>query len=354
MMMNRTYRAVTRLMSCIRIMSFTATLGWGLSLVNGDVVHMGNGDRLTGTVQRLESDTLELRTSYAGTIKISWDEVREVDLDQPQRLLIAKNEVIETSGLRREPGDKVTLNSGPDGKTQTIDQEDLKILNPSRYELNKEGKFTGRFNLSWKDEKGNTDKNDLDADLSLGYRRGRHGMGLRGSIEYDDRDGAPTKRDWNASASYEYFWDNRWVGKVWYEAKHEKASGLDLRQITGPSLGYQFLDSDKAHLLSHLGAMYVSEQYNGRQDDEFIGPAWLLDMEYKFLDSKFTFYNDHYFIINGENSDKRLWQSWTGVRYPIAGGIIGSLEYELEYDSQPSVNSETLDRTLRLKIGYEW
>jgi putative salt-induced outer membrane protein YdiY len=333
---------------------FAIALGHGIPLVHGDAVRMNNGDRLTGTVLHMEADLLELRTSYAGTIKISWSEVANIELDEPQQLLVGENEVIETTGLRREQGDKIVLTSGRNEKTRTLDEEELRILNPTRYELNQEGKFTGRFNLSWKDEKGNTDKDDLDADLKLGYRRSRHGFGLRGSIEYDDRDGAPTKRDWDASGSYEYFWDNQWVGKVWYEAKHEKSSGLDLRQITGPSLGYQFLDNDRAHLLSHLGVMYVNERYNGRPDDEFVGPTWMLDMEYKFLDGRITFYNDHYFIINGENADKRLWQSWTGVRYPIAGGVVGSLEYELEYDSEPSVNSNSLDRTLRLKIGYEW
>jgi hypothetical protein len=45
--------------------------------------------------------------------------------------------------------------------------------------------------------------------------------------------------------------------------------------------------------------------------------------------------------------------SWTGVRVPLAGGFVGSLEYELDYDSEQAIETKTSDETLRLKIGYE-
>jgi hypothetical protein len=42
------------------------------------------------------------------------------------------------------------------------------------------------------------------------------------------------------------------------------------------------------------------------------------------------------------------------VRVPLVSGFVGSVEYELEYDSDPAVESKDTDTTLRLKLGYEW
>lgn len=39
---------------------------------------------------------------------------------------------------------------------------------------------------------------------------------------------------------------------------------------------------------------------------------------------------------------------------PLFGGFVGSLEYEIDYDGQPAAGTKTTDKTLRLKIGYQW
>lgn len=56
--------------------------------------------------------------------------------------------------------------------------------------------------------------------------------------------------------------------------------------------------------------------------------------------------------FSGETKD--LWVSWDGLRMPLFGGFVGSLEYEIDYDGQPAAGTKTTDKTLRLKIGYQW
>jgi hypothetical protein len=38
----------------------------------------------------------------------------------------------------------------------------------------------------------------------------------------------------------------------------------------------------------------------------------------------------------------------------MLAGFVASLEYELDYDSDPALEAKTTDTTLRLKLGYEW
>ena len=51
-----------------------------------DELIMKDGSRLIGEVVKRENGTLEFKTSYAGVINISWDEVAELHADEPPLL----------------------------------------------------------------------------------------------------------------------------------------------------------------------------------------------------------------------------------------------------------------------------
>lgn len=54
--------------------------------------------------------------------------------------------------------------------------------------------------------------------------------------------------------------------------------------------------------------------------------------------------------FSGQSKD--LWISWTGFRVSLIGGFVGSLEYEIHYDSDPAQAAKTTDKALRIKLGY--
>jgi ATP/maltotriose-dependent transcriptional regulator MalT len=62
-------------------------------------VTISNGDRLTGEVIRQDANVLELKTTYAGTLKIQWTEVREVVLDAPSQVLLDDETVLDVLEL---------------------------------------------------------------------------------------------------------------------------------------------------------------------------------------------------------------------------------------------------------------
>lgn len=59
-------------------------------------------------------------------------------------------------------------------------------------------------------------------------------------------------------------------------------------------------------------------------------------------------------FVAANDPKKQLWRSWTGIRVPLVAGFVGSIEYEIDYDSQPAVESLTMDNSLNLKLGYTW
>ncbi|MBY0341292.1 MAG: hypothetical protein K2Q19_09035, partial [Rhodocyclaceae bacterium] len=53
------------------------------SMALADQVLLKNGDRLSGSVISKRGNTLIFKTSYAGELKIDWDEVAQLNTDKP-------------------------------------------------------------------------------------------------------------------------------------------------------------------------------------------------------------------------------------------------------------------------------
>ena len=55
-----------------------------LTAAYADTVVVDTGDRLNGEIEKLEGGKLILKTSYAGSIRIDWDKVVEIDSQKRQ------------------------------------------------------------------------------------------------------------------------------------------------------------------------------------------------------------------------------------------------------------------------------
>ena len=100
--------------------------------------------------------------------------------------------------------------------------------------------------------------------------------------------------------------------------------------------------------------MYLNDDFLDQPDQEFWGPTWWLTYEQKVLKERLTLFHRQLGFIAGNDSQKQLWRSWTGARVPLLAGFVASVEYEVDYDSRPAVQSLTTDNTLNLKLGYKW
>ena len=98
----------------------------------------------------------------------------------------------------------------------------------------------------------------------------------------------------------------------------------------------------------------MDEDYIDKDDDHYLGLGWNLEYQHDLFGGKMQFYHRHYSSLSVEEFEKFLWHSWTGVKLPVVSGIVISLEYEVDYDGEPALQADTLDTTLRLKLGYEW
>jgi putative salt-induced outer membrane protein YdiY len=320
----------------------------------GDEVMLRNGDRLTGKVIRQADGQLELETSYAGIVTIDWSAVQDVKLDEPAPVLLEDDSVVAVSTVVREER-QVALDTPGSIEPVRVDPEQVRVIRPEPWEIGARGKISGSINVGFDDESGNSESRELDLDATLRYRRRWHELETFGQLEYDTARGVTTTDHWTVLNKYtRRFPETPWYAAFWLRLKQDRFADIRFRSVTGPALGYQFDPLDNATLSAEIGPIYLYEDFYDTPDNEFWGPGFFIDYEQDVLSGRLQFYLHGMGFSAADQTGKDLWMSWTGLRVPLIGGFVASLEYQIDYDSEPAVETRTTDTTLRVKLGYEW
>lgn len=314
---------------------------------------MNNGDRLSGDVMRQEGDLLKLKTAYAGTVEIDWAQVREVRLDEAQEVLLDDETVLEVTAVSRGDG-RVILQQDPSAEPKSVDAARVRVIEPEPWELGKGHRLSGRVNFALKIEQGNTDKNEVDLDFELDYRRRWHRLESWGELEYDTSRGDKTTDTWSLDNNYRRLFKSPWYASAWLYFKHDRFADLRLRYLAGPALGYTFAEGQPRNLRAEAGLFYFEDDFYDQTDQRYWGPGWYLDYDQFVWKERLQLYHKQYGVVAADGSNKNLWRSWTGIRVPLAAGFVGSVEYEVDYDSEPAIGTKNTDTTLRFKLGYQW
>gem|GEM_PF-325816 len=318
-----------------------------------DEVIMSNGDRLTGSVVRIDPISLQLQTDYAGTLNINLSKVQNVRFDAPRLALLddeTKGSISEFSPM----AERISVRRSASSEPIRVVPDRVRVIDPEPWESGEGGKLSGGVNLAGKSQAGNTDQNELDFDYHLDYRWRWHRIESAGILEYDTSSGVKTSQNWSLDVKYSRLFESPWYAAGWVLAGHDRFADKRLRVGVASTLGYRFSDSAQRNLRTELGPGYISEDFYDTQDRRFWGPFWYLDYDQVVWKDQLQLYHTQRAFWATNDTSKQLWRSWTGLRVPLISGIVGGIEYDIEYDSDPAVEAKTTDTTVRLKLGYAW
>ena len=112
-------------------MTLPALAAFAAAPVCADTVTLGNGDRLSGTVVKMEAGTLWLETAYAGTLKLPWPQVYRLETDGPVRLKLDDRAEFD---VRLQPGAarQVRVRPGGVGEPAPLPLDRIVAINPPR------------------------------------------------------------------------------------------------------------------------------------------------------------------------------------------------------------------------------
>ncbi len=327
---------------------------------DADELILKDGSRLLGTVISKEDASLKFSTTFAGEITVSWDQVVELRSEEPMKLMLDDDSVFQARTIRNSDDaivvdDAIVEQDAPVPPPRTLGQDELALINPEPWQLGEGYKLTGHINFALSKERGNTDKDEIDMDGDLLWRRRDDRFTMFGEWERDRNNNKKSKDKWNLENSYNYFLAERWFTGAYLGFKHDQFANLDLESKSGPLIGYQWFESTKINLNTQAGPMFVDKKWdNGHAREQYVAAGWLINGDYYVIDGFMQFYHRQNGLWSLKDSANYTWNTWTGLRFPLILGLVASTELKTEYDNGAVGDTDELDTTYSLKLGYAW
>ncbi len=318
-----------------------------------DTLVMKDGSVLMGTILRQEKNTLEFKTSYAGTIKVKWDQVKSFKTDETTTIMLVTDELVKTRFVSNTGDVSQVKKEGEEWRT-AFKTHNVAFINPDPWRLGEGYRITAKANVSLKSQHGNTIKDEFDLDGRIEFRSLIDRYTFTGTLENDNSRGSTTADNWLISGKYDYFTTKKRYYGVELSFERDRFTDLNLRTTLGPHIGRQFYESKAINLRSEVGLVKVYEDNIKADDLDYLALNWYINYDNFLFNDLTQFYHEQRGLWDIEKTDKITMTSWTGFRFPLQFGLVASAEVELEYDSQPQKTVHKTDTTYRLKIGYQW
>ena len=316
-----------------------------------DTLTLDNGDRLTGTIVRLENGKLVFNTSYAGDIKIDLGRIRNLQSEGTMTVVLGNDQRLygklggDGAEITVQPTDQAAPQQEPIGKISDI----LPGVVTGR-----EWKRSGHINIGWSDSSGNTDisRGHGDAELVAQQGRNRYTAGL--AINYATDHGVETESNGLAYGKYDRFFTQKWYAYANGTFEHDKFRDIRLRSTLGLGSGFQAIASSRTNLALEGGVDYVYTDYYSTPTDQFPALRLALRFDHYLLPDKLQFFYKTEGYISMENVKKSFARTATGLRMPLIGNFVATTEYDVSWDGDPQPGRVSTDRVLLFTLGYTW
>jgi len=308
-----------------------------------DEVKLKNGDRLTGKVKALAGGKLILETVHSGSLKIDWAQVVSVKTDDPVKVRLVTNEILEGK-----------LSPGADGKLKIETQG---ATAPVEVELGKVTFFNqpptqwhGSVTASAKATDGNTHvrsflitgegTRETEADLLL----------IRAIFRYASQSGLLTERNGYGLGKYNLKITPNFYAYLSEELLSDAFKDLRIGTITSVGVGYDILKQKEIDLSTEAGLAYFTNDFKVAADESHLGARASLKLRVALplgfeLKDLFTIYpnfkhSQDYQIRNEATLGTALGGGWT-----LLAGVI------TEFDNRPSPGLKKQDDTFFAGLG---
>jgi hypothetical protein len=324
--------------------AYAVTAVMSLSCCFGDVVVLDNGDRITGELQKLDSGKLELKTSYAGTIDLTWERVAEITTDT--------HFDVEAESGRRWRG---KLQPGT-GELEVVDEDvsnavpllAVKSIAAVPEDPGWLAPLSGTFDVGLSLARGNSRLNQSSARMDANYRTGTYQVQVElSSLFADQIDTQSTSRHYGAIQYDRYFSPQGFTFLLANFERDERRS-LNLRSTYGGGLGWKLVES-RDHEVSLLGGFtLVSEQFRadpaaGMRPPSGSGEGLFgLNLRNNIANGA-EFVNKFLVTPNLLNPGRYRLSLESEVRMPLFGRYTWSLQLYNRFDSEPPVQAKRND-----------
>lgn len=310
-----------------------------------DVIHLKNGDRVTGEIKEIWDDEVRIEPEYSDEFGVEFDHIAHIESDEPMEVELFDG----TKGAYLiEPSDE-------DGKVRLVasySTVDVAISDIKKTEKIEEFDWSGNLDLSSNLSRGTTNSHATTLQWNGRLKFGDHRYSTDLSISREEIEDIKTRSRDRLNLGYNYLFGEDWFFGLNSTIERDPIAQLDRRVAINPALGYDVWDDADKVLNYQFGVGYASEKNDG-EDQSSINIDWRLDFLYGFKNGDVELFHNHNIYRNVEGRKNAVFNSQTGIRYDITDDIYINLQVNYDYDSEPADNVENDDLTILIGAGID-
>jgi putative salt-induced outer membrane protein YdiY len=333
-------------------------LACSAALAPAATVVLDNGDRLSGEVDGFTAGKLALKTSYAGTVRITWDQIVELS-GHEKKVLVEVETGRRYAGSIEKEGEQLYIRN-EDVRTQLATRDVVSMVpmtdsEPPGFWKLLEGSFEAGYNFT----RGNSSQTQSSVGARGQYRTQAYKAQARlNSIFSETDDADPTSRHAIDARLDRFLTPRMFVFGLTGFERNERQK-LDLRSKFGGGFGWKLRDTQRTQLNLLGGFTYTNEQFRPEEDEEeprrsSTGEG-LLGVEWEtigFRDIRFsTKLSLHPNLV--QTGRYRL-EYDSSVRIPLISSLTFSISLFDRFDSDPPTDVKRNDYGLISAFGFSF
>jgi putative salt-induced outer membrane protein YdiY len=315
------------------------------TLAVADVVVLKNGDRVTGTISKMEDEQLEIDTDYAGKISIGWGNIQGLRSDRPLKLtFFASSPIPEGLGIRE--GDRVTV-TGLDADGP-IPLSDIKAVNVSDLY------HRGNINLGGNVAHGNSSTQALNVAASYVLRQEWHRLQMDGKFNRGEGNGELTAQNGALSTKYDYLFTRQVFVSGQQLFENDRFQNLGLRSTTAVTLGYDIYDHHSSTLSLGAGPSLVYQDFTTSPGTVTPAVTWFVRWYQEFRGGDVILFHHHQGFQDFEHGEAFRLNADQGIRVKVYGDVALNFEYDVRFNTKPDPGRKTVDTTAIFGVSYSF
>ena len=314
-----------------------------------DVIHLTNGDRISGTIEGISAGKVIIATSYADNISVS---VGEIESLSSEKEFSVRTGGATVKGKFTPSADGQTLETN--GAAQPIALSDVRSASESNLAITQLAReFSNRADIGLVISNGNSDTESLNTLVESVYKKDKVQHAATLLISSEEADEVKTKDQLDFDYNYKRFMSDRWYLAGNAEYFTDELKDIDRRITVGAGAGYQFWDNTFGAFSAEAGVSAVREEIDGEDEDN---PAFRFALDYKkyLLAKRLELFHRQSVLVIPDSDRGEVISASTGARYAVSDRIDTTARIDLIHETEPAPGNSKTDTTYTLGIGVKF
>ena len=315
--------------------------------VNADVLHLKNGDRITGTIKRIWDDEVTIEPEYSDEFAVDLPLVERIESDRDFEIQMpdGADVVGRMQGVDADGNQVIEI----DGETVSVALSALReVEEPDDFY---DWELLVDYSLAVNN--GNTDSLNSRLAGEAMFKHGDHRHIGKVTQNTEELDGTTTKDQSLMSYTYNFLFNDPWFFAANAQLERDPIRDLQHRITASAGIGRDIWNDPNRFLNVQLGAGFTEEEI-GLETDTSTVAAWLLRFRYDLLHDDLVLFHNHSIVETLEGRDNTVVKTTTGFRYEITDLLYLNIALDWDHESQPAGTAEKTDTTFSIGAGLEF